>query len=214
VNTSHTGPRGRKYVLTGGLIVCGACDAPLIGTLKQLRNTRTIRSVPYFICHPKTGGKGCVGIMLEPVESLVADELFAKLEAEPDFAAALASDQHAARRAELAEDLAQIQADREDAAAQKARREISDGEWKRMRAVYDEQQAKTQRMLREIPAPIAGPGGLDWKAMRELWDDPAAELDERRAFVRRHVLRVTVHRARRGTKAFDALRVTIAYRPI
>jgi DNA invertase Pin-like site-specific DNA recombinase len=214
VRTSHTGPGGRKYVLTGGLIVCGVCSAPMVGTLKQLRNTRAIRSVRYFVCHPKMGGKGCVGVMLEPVEAHVADELFAKLEAEPDFAAALASDQHAARRAELAGDLAQIQAEREDAAGQKASGEISDGEWQAMRKAFNRREDKAQRELREIPAPLVEAGGLDWKTMRELWDDPAAELDERRAFVRRHVLRVTVHRARRGAKSFEAARVLIEYREI
>jgi hypothetical protein len=205
---------GRKYLLTAGLAVCGVCGAALVGAKSQMHNTRRLRTVPYLKCHPSNGGKGCVAVMLEPTEAYVADELFAKLETEPGFAVALASDQHAERRAELAADLAQIQADRVTAAGQKARRKISDGEWQAMRDVYDEEEAKTQQMMREVPPPLIEAGGLDWAMMRELWSDPAALLDERRAFLRRYVVRVTVHRARKGAKTFEAARVTIDYREI
>jgi hypothetical protein len=153
-------------------------------------------------------------MMLEAVERYVADELFAKLEAQPEFAVALAADQHAERRAELARDLRRIQADRVTEARRKARREVTEGEWLAMREEYDKQEADAQRELREIPQPVTTPGGVDWAVMRELWDDPAAELDERRAFLRRYIVRVTVDRARRGTRVFDSGRVTITYRKV
>lgn len=57
VGDAHRKAPGRRYLLTGGLVVCGVCEAPLVGTLKQLRNG----SKPYLVCHPKVGGRSCLG---------------------------------------------------------------------------------------------------------------------------------------------------------
>ncbi len=208
------GPAGRRYLLTGGLAVCGVCGAPLTGTQKQLYNARSVRTVPYLVCHPKTGGRACIGAMLEPIEQYVADELFTTMEDDPGFAAALAADQHAERRAELADDLARIAADRVADARRKARREITDAEWLAMREVYAEDEARIQAELREVPAPPVGAGGVDWRTMRVMWDVPGATtLDERRAFLRRYIKVVTVHRSGRGVRVFNAAaRVHIDYR--
>jgi hypothetical protein len=207
VTGAHTGPAGRKYLLTGGLARCGVCGAPMTGARKQLRNAHGVRTVPYLLCHPNRGGRGCTGIMLAEVEGLVVAELFAKLEAEPGFAAALAADQHAEARAELAGKLAAAQAERNEYARQRGAGEISEGEWLAYRQGLAQREAKLNRDLAAIPAPPEG--GKDWQAMRDSWGD--AELDERRAFLRRYIATVTIKRARPGTKGFDSGRVSIDY---
>jgi hypothetical protein len=186
----------------------------MIGTLKQLVNRRRARSERYLVCHPQTGGKGCVAVMLEPVEAYVAEDLWSTLESQPGWTSALAADQYAVRRAELGADLERIAADRVDLARQRARREIEADEWSAMREEYNTEEAEKQQELRDIPQPIATPGGVDWTIMRELWNEPDAELDERRAFLRRYIRVVTVHRARRGAKAFESSRVTITYHEV
>lgn len=60
--------------------MCGVCEAALIGSEKQLRNkTHGVRTVPYLLCHPKTGGRAGIGIMAEPTEEFVIAELFTEL---------------------------------------------------------------------------------------------------------------------------------------
>ena len=80
--------------------MCGVCEAPLTGTIKQLRNAQGVRSKPYLLCHPTTGGKGCLGIMLPEMEAYVIEELFAHLDS-PEFRDAQADDDHEAERARL-----------------------------------------------------------------------------------------------------------------
>ena len=91
VSTSHTGPAGRHYLLTGGLAVCGVCGHAMIGQVKQLGKKPGLppkRTAPYLLCHPSRGGRACTGIMLDPVEALVLARLFTELEHRPAFAAA------------------------------------------------------------------------------------------------------------------------------
>ncbi len=46
VSPTQAGKGARRYLLTGGLAVCGVCEAPLVGALHQMRSTKAIRSVP------------------------------------------------------------------------------------------------------------------------------------------------------------------------
>jgi hypothetical protein len=146
------------------------------------------------------------------VEAYVVAELFAECEARPGWTAALAADQHAGRRAELAGKLAALQAERNEYAAQvgAGAEGISQGEWLAYRQGAAKREAGLNRELAAIPAPPEG--GKDWREMRDAWGDPEAlELDERRAFLRRYIAQVTIKRARPGTKSFDGDRVHIDY---
>jgi DNA invertase Pin-like site-specific DNA recombinase len=209
VSEAHAGPAGRKYLLTGGLAVCGVCSAPMTGAAKQLRNTRSVRTVPYLLCHPNKGGRACTGIKLAETEAHVAASLFAELETRPGFAAALSADQHAERRAELAAALEAVQAERIAYARDAAAGTMTRAEWLAMRPVFDERESKLNDELREIPPPA---GRADWQEVREAWDD--LELDEQRAFLRRYIAQVTIVRAKPGTKGFDSDRVKIGWREI
>jgi len=79
-------------VLTGGLVVCGVCGAPLVGSLKQVGGKKNV--MPYLLCHPNAGGRACVGIMLEATEQHVISTLFAELD-KPEFLDLVAADDHA-----------------------------------------------------------------------------------------------------------------------
>ena len=81
VSVERPGGTARRYLLTGGVAVCGVCGFRLVASMKQLRN-RDPR--PYYLCHPKTGGRGCVGIMADETEALVVAELFDELD-RPEF---------------------------------------------------------------------------------------------------------------------------------
>lgn len=207
VTEAHRGPVGRRYLLTGGLARCAVCSAPLAGADKQLRNASGVRTKPYLMCHPNRGGKGCVGIMLPEVEAHVVASLFAKLEAEPGFAAALSADQHAARRAELAGALAAVEAERVEYARDAAAGTMTRAEWLAMRQVFAGREAGLRRELAQIPQPT---GRVNWQEMRDSWGDDA-ELAEQRAFLRRYIATVVIVRARPGTKGFDPGRVKIKW---
>ncbi|MEV0642751.1 recombinase family protein [Streptomyces sp. NPDC050619] len=204
ITDAHKGnTTGRKYTLTGGLAVCGVCDAPMVGSIKKLKNGKR---TPYLLCHPNRGGKGCTGIMLEATEKYVADEVFGVLDM-PEFLDALTSDDHATRRDELTAQLTAVEEERNEIAAERGRGELTLAEWKNMRAGLNEREQRLRAELAAVPAPVAT---LDYRAARGSWE--AMTLDERRAFLRTLIERVTIKRAKPGTKGFDPDRVMIEFR--
>lgn len=207
VTEAHTGnPAGRKYALTGGLARCGVCNAPMVGSLKKLKNG--IKK-PYLLCHPNRGGKGCAGILLETTEQNVADRLFAELD-KPEFLDALTSDDHAQRRDELTTALQAIEGEggqRAELAKLWAARELTLAEWT---AARKELAAEEQRLRAELAAVPPPAMQLDIAAAREAWDD-GMTLDEKREFLRMFIARVTIVRAKPGTKGFDENRVQIEW---
>jgi len=208
VGTAHNGNPGRRYLLTGGLAVCDVCKAPLVGTVKQLRNATGVRSKPYLVCHPTTGGKGCLGVMLPEVEEHVIAELFAHLDS-PEFRDALADDDHEAERARLVTALDGIDGQRRELAAMWGRRELTTAEWQ---AAKDELTAEEHRLNADLASIPATSAPVDIAEAREDW--PELTLDEKRAFLRRYIRKVTIHRAtRHGRPGLDTERVAIDWAP-
>jgi site-specific DNA recombinase len=204
VGTAHKGNPGRRYLLTGGLAVCDVCKAPLTGTVKQLRNAKGIRSKPYLVCHPTTGGKGCLGIMLPEVEEHVVAELFAHLDS-PAFREAQADDDHDAERARLVTALDGIDGQRRELAAMWGRRELTTAEWQ---AAKDELTVQEQQFTADLALIPASSAPVDAATMRDDWEE--FTLDEKRAVIRRHVAKVTIRRAtRHGRPGLDTERVDI-----
>jgi site-specific DNA recombinase len=206
VTVNHTGFAGRKYLLTGGLIVCGVCGAPMVGSIKQLKGgaKRGGRDVAYYLCHPSRGGRACTGIMLAETEQHVLDALFAELD-KPEFLDAIATDVHAARREQITTILAAIDGQRiELARLWGTPGALTMAEWLEAKAAL----ADSERDLRaELDAKAPPPGRMDIERARVSW--PTVPLDEKRAFVRRYIAKVTIMRARPGTKGFDPGRVQI-----
>ena len=198
-------PPGRRYLLTGGLAVCGVCAAPLVASVKQLKNMGTAR--PYYLCHPNRGGRGCVGINADQVEAYVVGELFAELD-KPEFLDAVARDDHAQRRGDIGKALAAVDVQRGDLAAMWATPgELTTAEWQTARRALAEHEQQLRADLAAVPPPLVN---VDIAAARGAWPDMT--LDERREFVRLFIERVTIKRAKPGTKAFDSARVVIGWR--
>lgn len=195
---------GRRYLLTGGLAVCGVCDKPMVGSVKQLKKGRT---KPYLLCHPNRGGKGCTGIMLPETDAYVVAELFTELD-KPEFLDAIAADEHVLERSRITESLAGIELQRSDLAAMWAvPGELTTAEWQTARRALAEQEQALRQHLAEIPPPLVN---VDIETARSAWPDMT--LDEQREFVRLFVEKVTVKRAKPGTQGFDTNRVDVAWR--
>jgi site-specific DNA recombinase len=193
----------RKYLLTGGLSFCGVCDAPLKCSIKQLKAGR---EQPYYLCVPAAGGRGCVGIMGPQLEEHVKDELLNELD-KPEFIAALAADEHEARRDELNAALRKVDQKRRKLAKDWAADELTDDEWREARATLDAKEGRLRSELASVPPPVSH---IDPALIREGW--AAMNLDERREIVRMFVERVIVKRAVPGRRGFDKERVAIVWR--
>lgn len=197
----------RRYLLTGGTGVCGVCEAELVGSDKQLRNkSRGVYTVPYLFCHPKTGGKACVGIMALPTEEYVIAELFDEIKRRADDKL-IDDGAVGARREEITRALDDVDEQRKDLARMWALRQLNGVEWAEARAALDAEQHRLNRELRSLPSPSHGrdPAEIlaDWAVMT---------LDEQREVVRDYIEKVVIVRARPGLQRFDSDRVKVHWR--
>lgn len=210
VGDAHRGSPGRRYLLTGGLAVCGVCEQPMVGSMKQFRNAQGVRTKPYLFCHPRNGGRGCTGILLTETEDFVVKELFDHLDRD-EFLDALAADDDAEQeRARLVTALSDIDGQRRELAGMWGRRELTTAEWQTAKAELDAQEQQMNAELAVVPSTSTR---ADIAEARKGWDDPSTPLDEKRAFIRRHVEKVTIKRAtKHGRPGLDTDRVSIDFR--
>lgn len=203
VGPAHTGYSGRKYVLTGGLAVCGVCGHAMAGSVKQLKGgaKRGGRDVPYYLCR-----RGCTGIMLEPTEKHVVDRLFAELD-KPEFLDAIAEDAHAARREEIITALSAIDGKRKELAGLWGAGKRTSEEWNAARAALDATERELRAELAEKGPP---PARVSIEQARQSWPDMT--LGEQREFLRLFIAKVTIGRARPGLQRFDPDRIAIEWR--
>ncbi|MGH8880184.1 MAG: recombinase family protein [Stackebrandtia sp.] len=207
-NIDRKGRTARKYELSGGTIVCGECEKQLSASMKQLRNTKRVRTVPYYFCHPKYGGRGCVGIMAEPTEEFVAAELVKRLN-KPTVKAALGKDDHAPTRKRLTAELRSIDNQRPDLAQAWATGGLSMAEWQAAREALDAREATLRGELVAVPVPVRR---VDPEQIADGWEQMT--LDERREMIAMFVESVTIVRARPGLRRFDTDRVKIQWREL
>lgn len=202
ISDVHRGqPKGLKYVLTGGLAVCGKCGHALVGTNKRMSNGR---QKPYLVCHPKKGGKGCVGIMLPETEDHVAKLIFDGLDS-PELLKAIADDTRQGERDDILAKLDGLTARRAELADLWTDGELTAAEWSRSRARMAERERELRDQLDQLPPPVVA---FDLEHARTAYG--SMTLDERRAFVRLFLERVTIHpSAMDGHKGFDDRRVTV-----
>lgn len=207
VTEAHKGnPTGRRYLLTGGLAVCGVCLAPMVASVMKRKG----QSKPYYLCHPnkrRPNGEpagACVGILGLELEQHVVDQLFAELD-KPAFLEAIAVDEYAGRRDEITTALQGIEGQRASLAELWATPgELTDAEWRTARRALAENEQRLLRELAEVPRPAQH---VDIAGARAAW--PSMPLDEKREFLRLYIAQVTVYRAKPGTRGFDTDRVGI-----
>lgn len=196
-------PAGRKYLLTGGLAVCGVCESPLAGTMH--RNGK--KTIPYLVCHVNKGGRSCTGIVLEKAEEHVVKELFAELD-KPEFLNAIAADDCGPRRKDIANALDAIEQQRSALAAMWAKPgELTMAEWQAARQGLNESERELRTELAELPPPAIN---VDIQAAREAWPDMT--LDEQREFIRLFIEKVILNRFNSGKSRFDPDRIQIKWR--
>ncbi|MCI0687971.1 MAG: recombinase family protein [Sporichthyaceae bacterium] len=198
---------GRRYLLTGGRARCGVCTAELVGSQKQLRNkSRGVYTVPYLLCHPKTGGRACVGIMAMPTEEFVIAELFDEIRRRGDDKL-IDDGAVGARREQLTTALTDIDEQRKDLARMWATKQLNGVEWAEARSALDTEQHQLETHLRMLPTTSEArePAAIlsDWAVMT---------LDERREVIDDYIDQVIIMPARPGLQRFDPDRVKVSFR--
>lgn len=192
----------RKYLITGGIAVCGVCGAHLSGNSKRIGG----RLVPYLECRKTNGGRNCVGILLEPSEEVVVDLLWEKL-GDGAFLDAVMADDHAERRAEITAKLGRLDNRRNELAETWATGELTPTEWATARRALAEHEQALRAELTAIPAVALTPDMVT--AARESW--PEMTLDERREFMRQFIDRVSIRRGVRGRRGIDPSRIAVTW---
>ena len=166
----------------------------------------------YLLCHKKnkrpdgTPAGSCVGIMLAETEQNVADRLFAQLD-KPGFLEQLGADDNVTRREQITAALGASDAKRAELAEMWAAGDLTSSEWQTARRAQAEAEQTLRAELAAVPPPVSSVGIADARAS---WPDMT--LGERREFLRLFIAKVTVNRARPGTKGFDEGRVVIEWR--
>ena len=200
---------GRKYVLTGGLAVCGVCGRAVVGSVKQLKGgaRRGGRDVPYYLCHPSRAAGPAPGSCSSPPRSTWQTGCSPSWTS-PAFLDAIAEDAHAARREEITTALSAIDAKREELAGLWGTPGgLTSGEWAGARAALDASERELRAELAEKGPP---PARVNIEQARASW--PLMTLGEQREFLRLFIARVTIGRARPGLQRFDPDRITIEWR--
>lgn len=191
----------RRYLLTGGIAVCGVCDPPT-AMRAQRRKVYGERLEAIYTCWHGFH----VGIMADPLEQHVADELLAEFD-RPQFLAAISADEYASQRDAILAGLTADENQRTALAQEWATGGLTVAEWRTARQAIDLHEQQLRRGLADLPAPLVG---VDISQVREAW--PHMLLDEKRELIEMFIETVTVHPAKPGAKAFDPSRVAIEWR--
>ena len=195
----------RRYLLTG-FLCCGRCGAMLVARPKDDKQRA-------HVCAAGADFSGCgkISTLAEPIEDLVAEAIFQRLDT-PALTDALHDDGNDGEQARL---LAGIRAD-EDALTRLAadhyvERIISRPEFISARAALESRIEDTRRALaaRSRHATLVSvPSGAD--AARRAWAE--RDLEWRRALVGALIEKVIVNPAVRGRNTFDSSRFDITWR--
>jgi len=193
----------RRYLLTGGLIVCGACGAAL---RSMQHHGRGKVPVPVYIC-PATSQGGCGGVMITAprVEELVAEALFARVES-PAFARAL--EHHAGGDLKAAAQVTRLEADVHELEEAHASGAVSLREYVKFRDALQARLGDARsRLGGDVAHTTTGRYAGRTGALRTWW--ASGTLDERQAVLRAVIGRVVVDRTTKRGKVFDARRVRV-----
>ena len=200
----HSTRTRRRYLLTGGIAVCGkrGCGAPL----KAQRRKVAVRHPEALYFCPASF---CVGITANGLEDHVRDRLIDELD-KPDFLDAVMTDDHQDRRDGIVRALGDVETHRNELAEMWATPgELTASEWRTARRALAEQEQQLRTELAAIPPSRLD---LDIADVRQSW--PAMTLDERRELVGMFIEHVVIKPARPGTRAFDPGRVDIEWRTL
>jgi DNA invertase Pin-like site-specific DNA recombinase len=199
--------RSRKYLLTGGLAVCGRCEEPLVAR-------PTGDGSPAYVCpSPRSGpnyhGCGKLKIRAEGFEEHVAEQVLDAIDS-PAFAEVLAAEAASMSGVDAAGVVAEIEG-LEASLEQLARDHYADrligrAEYLAARKAVEAKLEATRASLTPKRIGKLPPAG---EALRSWWE--SAPIDERQEVIRLIVEAVVVNPAVRGRNFFDSVRVGIRW---
>jgi DNA invertase Pin-like site-specific DNA recombinase len=195
----------RRYLLTGGIVVCGKCDAAMRSKPHHARSGL----VRTYACPPtKLGGCGGVSVRADNLEHLVAEVVVRRV-GSAAFAKELRSHEGGDRKAaaevqRLTKEIAEIE-------RAKASGALSLREYLTFRDAANERLvAERVRMAGDTKAAAVGRFAGQSGVLRKWWDAPDTTLDERLSVVRAAIKQVVVRPVGKGTgKVFDERRVKV-----
>jgi site-specific DNA recombinase len=197
---AHSTRTRRRYLLTGGIAICGVCRTAMRAQRRKVHGERL--DALYTCWHGFH-----VGVMADPLEQCVADRLLDELD-KPEFLQAVAADDQADRRSAILAELTDTETRRGELAQMWATPgELTAAEWRTARQAITEHEQALRRELAELPPPLVG---VDMSQIRAAW--PSMTLGERREIVELFISHVVVHKARPGAKIVDPDRVEIEWR--
>jgi site-specific DNA recombinase len=195
----------RRYLLSGGILVCGKCGA---GLRSKQRRTPKGKVIPSYMCPvSKLGGCGGVTIQADMVEQLVTEAVIMRTEA-PTFAKALSSRSGGDRKA--AAEVNRIAAELDELEEAKRTGALSLREYVKFRDATVVRLADAQgRMAGDTTASAVGRFAGQAGKLRAFWDDPTTTLDQKQAVIRAVVERVVIAPAVLAGSKVDKTRVTV-----
>ncbi len=204
--SAPSGRTPRRYLLTGGLLRCGLCDAPMVSRPNDRGQRR-------YHCAKGPGFSGCghMYALADPIESFVAQAVLYRLDT-PELAAALADARRLnAEHAEIAERVAADEAMLDQLAQDYAAQEITHREWRTARQPIQARIDAAKRRLTRISSThriedYAGKSSL----LRDAW--AGLPLTRQAAIVSTILDHVVVNPAVRGRNTFDRSRFTLVWR--
>lgn len=204
--TKTTGTNGR-YLLVGGVLVCGECGRPMVGRSRGAGRPRG------YICN-KQSKRGCgrVRVTAEPAEQVIV-AMVAQVLASPEMRKAIERGTGGSDESDLITEIALCERELEQLAADHGHHRIERGEWMAARrpivARRDAARARlsnanTMRVLDGVP--------LDTDLLAAFLLDESVEVTRRRAVVFTVLHRVVASRAEPGSKLFDPARLAPEWR--
>jgi site-specific DNA recombinase len=196
----------RRYLLSGGLLRCGLCDAVLTARPREGGDRR-------YVCSKGPGQPGCgrIGVLADPLESLIVEAVLYRLDT-PELAAALAGVASTNADAAAAGDaLALDQAQLDELARAHGERLITLREWLAARAPIEARiDAAKRRLSRLTHTSAIEPYVGASSALRAVWAD--LPLNSQRSIVAAILDRAIVRPAVPGRTRFDPARVEPVWR--
>lgn len=188
-----------RYALSGGVLRCGLCGSRMVS---RPRGDKVRR----YVCSTEPGRESCgkVGIVAEPLEAMVRDDISAALTPDRLAKARDATTGNDNRRQVL---MSRLQADQmaldEAAVDRYDRRTITASQFAAVNRALQDRISETRRELSRLDTPLLAtlPANVTRK-----WN--SADNDWRRALVASTLDQIVIAPARPGLNRFDSSRVT------
>jgi site-specific DNA recombinase len=186
--------RGRTYLLSGGLALCGVCTRPLY-------SARRNGGIATYCCRTDCGGCGGVQIRADDLERLITEGVILALSG-PKLAVLLAQQGHV-ETDQLTRELDDADRHLKALATLHGQGEIDMGEWLAAREPIRQRMAEVRARLREAPtAELLLDLPRTEKELRQVWESKS--VDWRRARVALVLNAVVIRSAKKVGRALEA----------